>query len=174
MDTVAQEMCASKKTIYQWFANKDNLVEASLEQFLEQVKIEPVSEAGNSVEDLVKMLQVLNQKVATVNVTFFLDIKKYHSVANQKLQTYLNQELRPYLINNLITGIAAGFYRQDLDPEIAARLCIAKFTLIVDQEVYPVGPFNQQEVRWQVFKLFLLGIVTAKGRRYLLPPPGTE
>jgi AcrR family transcriptional regulator len=167
MDAVAQEMCTSKKTIYQSFDNKEKLVEASLEKFLEQLKPEPADVAENSVEELVKTLRKLNQKVAEITSPFFHDLKKYHSKANQTLENYLAEELRPYLIQNLKTGIEQRLYRPEIDPEIVAELCIANFTVVVDHDVFPTPKYNQQEVRLQVFRLFLLGIVTPEGKAFL-------
>src|SRR6478752_10452230 len=131
MDTIAQEMCASKKTIYQWFGNKEELVEASLEEFLEQVKLPPENQTNNSVEELVNTLRLLNEQVAGVNISFFFDLEKYHATAHRKLQQFLTAELRPYLISNLKKGILQGFYRQEINPEIVARLCIANFSVVV-------------------------------------------
>ena len=173
MDTVAQEMGASKKTIYQWFENKDQLVEAALNAFLEEVKIKPEEQEENSVIDLVKTLRLHNQKVAGINVSFFFDLQKYHAKASQQLDDYLNNELRPYFINNLKRGIAQGFYREDINPEIVASLCIATFSVVVDQEVFPAQKYHQLEVRLQVFRLFLLGILTGEGESFL-PLPAEE
>jgi|SRR5688572_5616455 len=172
MDTVAQEIGASKKTIYQWFENKDQLVEAALNAFLEEVKIKPEEQEENSVTDLVKTLRLHNQKVAGINVSFFFDLQKYHSKANQMLDAYLNNELRPYFINNLKRGISQGFYRKDINPEIVANLCIATFSVVVDQEVFPAQKYQQLEVRLQVFRLFLLGILTPEGKSFLPVPAG--
>ncbi|KAA9339044.1 TetR/AcrR family transcriptional regulator [Adhaeribacter soli] len=167
MDTVAQELAASKKTIYQWFENKDKLVEAALNEFLQQVRTSSENSPENSVEALVKTLRLHNEKVVGINVAFFYDLKKYHFQAHQKLDRYLAEELRPYFIKNLQNGIEKGLYRNDIDPEIVANLCIASFSVVVDQDVFPVSQFNQQEVRMQVFKLFLRGIVTSEGKRFL-------
>jgi AcrR family transcriptional regulator len=167
MDTVAQEIGASKKTIYQWYENKDQLVEAALDAFLEEVKTAPEDLEKNSVMELVKTLRLHNQKVADINVSFFYDLQKYHSPANQKLDAYLNNELRPYFINNLKKGILQGFYRNEINPEIVANLCIATFSVVVDQDVFPARQFAQQEVRMQVFTLFLLGILTPEGKQFL-------
>ena len=172
MDTVAKKMGTSKKTIYQWFKNKDKLVEAALEFFLDQVRIDVEDPEENSVEVLVKTLQLHNQKVAAINVSFFFDLKKYHSEANQKLDNYLAEELRPFFIRNLKNGIAQGFYRKDMNPEIVANLCIATFSVVVDQEVFPAQQYQQKEVRLQVFRLFLLGILTLVGKAFL--PLSTE
>lgn len=167
MDTVAQEMGASKKTLYQWFENKDQLVEAALNAFLEEVKIKSEDQEENSVIDLVKTLRLHNQKVAAMNASFFYDLQKYHANASQQLDGYLNNELRPYFIKNLKRGISQGFYRKEINPEIVANLCIATFSVVVDQEVFPVQQFAQQEVRLQVFTLFLQGILTSEGKTFL-------
>lgn len=167
MDTVAQEIGASKKTLYQWFKNKDQLVEAALAEFLNQVKVQPENATVNSVEGLVKTLRLHNQKVAAITVSFFYDLKKYHSAAHRKLENYLANELRPYFIQNLKNGIEQGFYRNDIHPEIVADVCIANFSLVVDPQVFPVQKFTQQEIRFQVFSLFLRGIVTPEGKALL-------
>ena len=101
METVAQEIGASKKTIYQWYCNKDQLVEAALNEFLEEVKIPLEAQEENSVTDLVKTLRLHNQKVAAMNASFFFDLQKYHTKASQQLDAYLNEELRPYFIQNM-------------------------------------------------------------------------
>ena len=167
MDTVAQELGASKKTLYQWYENKDKLVEAALDEFLEQVKFSLQDPEENSVEALVKTLRLQNEKVAGINVSFFYDLKKYHSPASRKLDLYLAEELRPYFIQNLKTGVAQGLYRSEINPEIVANLCIATFSVVVDQDVFPASQFPQPEVRLQVFTLFLLGIVTPEGKAFL-------
>ena len=173
MDTVAQQMGASKKTIYQHFLNKDSLVAAALELFLEQVKFEAEKPEENSVEALIKTLRLKNEKVAAINVSFFYDLQKYHAAANQKLTAYLAEIFRPYLIRNLKAGISQGFYRQDLHPEIVADLCIATFSVVTDQDVFPAQKYPQLKVRLQAFRLFLLGILTPEGKAFL-PHPSEE
>ncbi len=173
MDAVAQEMCASKKTIYQWFANKDNLVDATLNEFLEQVKLRDQEPAENSVVALVQTLRKLNQKVAAINGSFFHDLKKYHANTNRKLENYLAEELRPYFVQNLKAGIEQDLYRPEIEPEIVADLCLHTFSVVTDPDVFPVGKYQQTEVRLQVFRLYLNGILTDKGRTFL-PVPDTE
>lgn len=173
LDTVAQQLGVSKKTIYQHFATKETLVEAALEQFLEQVNCNTANPDENSVEALVETLRLKNEKVAAINVSFFYDLQKYHAAAHQKLTAYLAGTFRPFLIRNLRTGIAQGLYRPDLHPEIVADLCIATFSVVTDEDVFPAQQYPQPEVRLQAFKLFLLGILTPKGQVFL-PAPAVE
>src|SRR5688500_16497450 len=128
MDDIARQIGTSKKTIYQWFATKDELVEESLKQFINQLEDEPIEKPSNSLEALYHKILNINNRLTEIHISFFNDLRKYHWQAYQVLENYQNYQLRDFFIGNLQQGKEQGFYRPDLNVEIIARFCILQFS----------------------------------------------
>ncbi|KAA5546643.1 TetR/AcrR family transcriptional regulator [Adhaeribacter rhizoryzae] len=167
MDDIALNLGMSKKTIYRWFENKDQLVEEALTTYLNEIKIECTPSNSNAIEEFCLELNNIIKKLLQFHTSFFYDLKKYHNQAYLIWQSYKQQHIIQHLKANLAQGISAGLYRPDVDADITARLYTGQLETIFDSELFPAGKFNLQETYRQTLKNFIMGVASAEGHKIL-------
>ena len=167
MDDIAVNLGISKKTIYKWFENKDQLVEEALTTYLNQIKSECNQGDTNAIEEFCLNINNLIKHLLLFHTSFFYDLKKYHSQAYQAWYEYKQQNIIQLFKANLSQGILSGLYRPDVDADITARLYTGQLETIFNSELFPAGKFNMQETYQQNMKNFILGVVSKEGCKTL-------
>lgn len=165
MDDIASELGISKKTIYQHFEDKNTLVAAVTEYAIDNEHcrdLELIQKASNPIEEILLSTQMMRDMLANVNPAIFHDLQKYYPAAWQK---YLSNKdrFKEIVIKNLIAGKEQGYYREDIDVEILARLRIETVDLAFNVHVFPTKEFNLLNTQLEFIKHFIRGIVTEKG-----------
>lgn len=168
MDDIAHHLGISKKTLYQHFTDKDDIVSAAMHDFISKrcVEFEGVkAKVKNAVEELVLMSERLKESVKKANPSMLFDIQKYHQKAWEMWKNHRNKYIREVLMNNLREGIEQGYYRDDMNPEIVATIRLEMIQLGFDDQVFPKDEFSTAEVQLQLLEHFTQGILTPKGRK---------
>jgi AcrR family transcriptional regulator len=170
MDDIAQHLGVSKKTIYKWFQNKEEIVHSTLQNQLSQVERDcdcAIREAENAVDELF-MVMMLNKKVLSeIHPSIFYDLQKYHPSSWQLWVAHRNSFILSKIVANLERGIREGLYRQDLDIELMARLRLALIDISFSPDAFPPEQFHPERVQSTFFEHFLLGIATLKGHKLI-------
>jgi len=84
MDDLARELGISKKTIYKFFSDKNELVSAiiSMKVEMEQAVCSGCAQhAENAIESMMSVTKVVTENIGNINPTVFYDLEKYHSEA---------------------------------------------------------------------------------------------
>jgi AcrR family transcriptional regulator len=171
MDDIARHLAVSKKTLYQHFADKDDLVMMVSKAILERHTVEFESirvSTENPVEELAKISLCMKKNMEGLNPALLFDLQKYHAKAWNLWLDFKNKYLRESVIVNLKKGMADGYIRTDIDSEVMAALRIEQVQLAFNQDVFPRERFNLAEVQVQIFDHFVFGLVTEKGRKLYL------
>jgi AcrR family transcriptional regulator len=170
MDDIAAHLSMSKKTIYKWFQNKDQVVDAALRVYLLDINVDCCqisTKASNAIEELFTIMQMIRQKMAGVHPVVFYDLQKYHPEAFKVWTAFKNEVLLQQILANLRKGVAEGFYRSDFDLEIMARLRLLQVEHAFNPDFFPPDKFNLQQVQLTILDHFMLGIATLKGHRLI-------
>lgn len=170
MDDIARELSISKKTIYQFFKDKNEIVCAATQEHLqkEEEQMEQLErESENVIEFLVKITRMIRQHVATVNPCAIMDLQKHFPEGWKIFVHYKKKVFLQTIIKTLYRGQQEGYFREDFNPEIVAVLRIEQVQLCFDDRVFPRSKYDIVEVQVQVFRHFIEGIMTQKGRDLL-------
>ncbi|EJF11804.1 TetR/AcrR family transcriptional regulator [Pontibacter sp. BAB1700] len=170
MDDIAQHLSMSKKTIYKWFSNKDEIVYWAINSYLSSVDADCErcrQEAPNAIEELFSIMKTTRQVFASIHPGIFFDLQKYHANAWQKWQEYKNHDFLHRIKDNLRRGISEGLFRQDLDVEVIARLRLAQIEVPFDETLFPRFQFELLHVQTASLEYFMLGIATLKGHKMI-------
>ncbi len=170
MDDIALSLGVSKKTLYRWFENKDQLVVAMLQEHLDKMEADCCTfctEAKNAIEELFQIMQMIRQQLAGIHPSVFYDLQKYHQPAWQIWTTYKNKFIMQQITQNLQAGIEQGLYRTDFDLEIIARLRLAQMEDVFNPEIFPPEKFELQTVQLATIEHFMRGIASLKGHKLI-------
>ena len=164
MDDVAHEMGISKRTIYELYETKEELLyEVVVIHFKhrEEVMEQVVSRCSNVMEIL---LEVYHMKVAdfkNTNPLFFTEMIRYPLL--QKFLVEQNKQMREHSFVFFKRGIDEGYFRGDLDYEMAGLLFDAMGQYIMEKELY--RSYSIEEIFKNIVFVSLRGLCTEKGIR---------
>ena len=167
MDDLARELGMSKKTVYQYVENKADLIQKVFEDHLEEEKqtlAQYRSEATNAIDEMIQIARHMIRALRTYSVTVLYDLQKYYRGTWQLMSNVHEQHFFRVIKDNLERGIAEGMYRQDINPDIVARLYISKSSSAADQECFPLSEYPVEELFVELMNYHLHGIVSQKGR----------
>jgi AcrR family transcriptional regulator len=170
MDDIARHFGMSKKTLYQFFKDKNDLVNTLVKEKISE-DCDHMCDIGtgaeNAFEALVKMLNYHEEFFGKINPIVIHDLKKYHPEAWNELQSFKSEVVSKAMEDILQRGIEEGDIRPDVDPLIMARLRIYQVELGFDQRIYPLSSFNTWKVQLQLLEHFIYGVASDKGRQTL-------
>lgn len=170
MDDVARHLAVSKKTLYRYFADKNDMVYQCCMHDLEKRKAAFATiqaKAVDSVQELVLMMENMQTMLSSINPNLLFEVRKYHQQAWQIYVDFKEQFMMQSISNNLMRGMEAGIYREDLNVRILARLRLEEVEMGFNPDVYPSTKFHLKDVQMGLFDHFLHGITTPKGQKLI-------
>jgi AcrR family transcriptional regulator len=171
MDDIASKVGMSKKTIYQYFRDKDELVEAVVEDVLTKNECNcdiDRKNAENAVHEVFLSMDMLTEMFRSMNASVIYDLEKYHPKAFQKFLQYKNQYLYNVIKDNLKRGISEELYRSEINIEILSRYRLELMLLPFNPEFLRASKANLLEAEQEMITHFLFGLVNLKGFKLIL------
>lgn len=171
MDDIARHLSVSKKTLYQHFADKEDIVTLTCQGHLHRNagEFENIHKTSrNAIEELVQLSVCLKRNVQDMNPSLLFDLQKYHPKAWRVWLDHKNKFIRESVVRNLKQGIAEGYFRPDIDPEVIASMRLEMVQLAFNEEIFPREKFRLADVHMQIFDHFVMGLLTDKGRKLYL------
>jgi AcrR family transcriptional regulator len=166
MDDIASQLGISKKTIYQFYKDKDALVMAVInfeleEQALKCKKTQAIAE--NAVHEMFMILEDIQHMFKNMNPMTMNELAKYHPLAFERIQHHKDAFMHQIIKENLIKGVAEGLYRKDIDPEILSIYRIETSFVPFNSSLYPYSKFDIGKVTIQIIENFIYGVMSVKG-----------
>lgn len=168
MDDIARHLGVSKKTLYQHFADKEDIVTMACKAHLERnaAEFEAIQKtAKNAIDELAKLSVCLKRNMQDLNPSLMFDLQKYHPRAWAEWMNHKNKFIRKSVERNLKQGIEEGYFRPEIDPAVISAVRLELVQVAFNEEIFPREQFRLQEVQMQIFDHFVYGLVTDKGRK---------
>jgi AcrR family transcriptional regulator len=166
MDSLANHLGISKRTIYEAFSDKDELLTGVLKWMAEKQRelIKRVlDDSENAIVAIFKLLEVNMVHFQEMSPAFQADIRKYHHDVLMKKSD--DSEMSDYRDNiQLIEkGIKEKLFRKEINPDLANRCLYSLVRSVMDQDLYPFEQFTRREIIQNTFINYLRGISTDAG-----------
>lgn len=166
MDDVASELGISKKTLYQFVTDKDDLVGKFIDNEIElrQEEISKCFKIGfNAIEELVEISIFMNKMMRDQNPATENDLRKYYPHHYQKTVKTRRERMYKYVLLNLKKGKEEGLYREDMNEEVIAKLYLSRSENIHFSELFTVEEFTSIKLFVELLTYHVRGIATEKG-----------
>lgn len=167
MDDIAQALSISKKTIYQYFKDKDELVTLITAAHIERDRVElttVINEASDAIDELFKLSLCIRKHIKDVNPSLLFDLQKYHPNAWDLWLDYKNVFIKNSIHDVIIRGKKEGHFRESIDAEILATYRVEAIELTFNGKMFPTDKFDFTEVQMMIFDHFVHGLMTIKGQ----------
>ena len=170
MDEVANHLGMSKKTIYQFYTDKEALVEDVIDIEINSNQAECIShkeKSENAIHEVFMAVDMLLDLLTKMNPTVIFDLDKYHPKAFKKYNDYKNKFLYTIIKENLEWGKTEGLYREEIQSDILARFRLASMFLLFNPELFPLGKHGLAVVITEMTDNFLYGLASLKGQKLI-------
>jgi AcrR family transcriptional regulator len=166
MDDIAREIGISKKTLYQFVTDKDDLVGKFVENeiAIRQEEICKCFRIGfNAIEELFEISVFMNKLMREQNPATDHDLRKYYPHHYQKTVNTRRERMYSYVLLNLKKGKEEGLYREDMDDEAIAKLYLSRSENVHFNELFTVEEFTSRKLFLELLNYHIRGIATEKG-----------
>mgnify|MGYP001456076411 FL=1 len=166
VDDICKECGISKKTIYNYYSDKQSLANETIKYHYnnlhKEIK-EIIDLSDNSIETFFKISSHFRETLNDTTPLFVHDLKKFHPDLYNNHQDYKENLFEKSLQKVLIKGKNEGFIRDDINDTIVSKLRIEMIEIGFNQDVFPLKKYNYRDIQLISFDLFLRGIVTTDG-----------
>lgn len=170
MDDIAKHLAISKKTIYKYYADKNDVVEDMTLQLMKKNEKEfqtIADESTNVVEEVFTMMKHMGNMFAQMNSNLFYDMQKYHPNCWKSFQDFKEECIERMVEDSVKRGIKQGLVRSDISTKIIARLRMEEVEMGFNPEAFPPNKFKIIDVQLALLDHFLHGICTLKGHKLI-------
>jgi AcrR family transcriptional regulator len=171
MDDIASKLGMSKKTIYQFYKDKDELVEEVIGTLIftnQETCLADKQKADNAVHEIFIAMDMVTEIFKTMNPSVLFDLQKYHPAAFAKFLNHKNEFLLSMMRQNIQRGIDEEFYRPEINVEVMARYRVESMFIPFNPEFVRNAKASFLDIEQEVITHFLFGLVTLKGYKMVL------
>lgn len=166
VDDICKECGISKKTIYNYYSDKQSLANETIIYHYNNLHKEIkaiIDLSDNSIETFFKISSHFRETLNDTTPLFVHDLKKFHPELYNNHQDYKENLFEKSIQKVLIKGKDEGFIRDDINDKIVSKLRIEMIEIGFNQDVFPLKKYDYRDIQLISFDLFLRGIVTTDG-----------
>ena len=169
MDDVAAEFGISKKTLYQYFKDKEDLVHQVIEYYLENPIFNLNKEGlGNAIDRIIALRKHVSQIIKHYNNHLEYDLKKTYPMLYKKVYDFKRQRIYSDTVRNISDGMKSGLFRKDLNPDFIAKIQVGRmlYTCNPDNQIFDAHELATIQLFDEVMDYHMHAICTEEGKAY--------
>lgn len=166
MDDIAKELGISKKTIYQHFKDKEEIISIATQKHMEyecDIMRDVRNNSENAVEQLFLISKCMRNSFSHINSSILYDLRKYYKKAWEIYRKFEKEVIYREIENTLKNGIKEGYFRKEINVPILTKLRMNQIRMSFDQELFPQREYSILDVQTQLLEHFTYGILSEKG-----------
>ena len=166
MDDVARHLGISKKTLYEYFQDKEDLVRKVV--LLDHEKLNKffgdISDGTlNAVEELLELYKLIHHMFRDYNPSMEYDIRKYYPDLFNNMKKIRRKRMFETVYHNLKKGKSEGLYRKEMDSRIIAKLHVLRIENMFENELFTVKEITSFKFFHEIFFYHVHGILNLEG-----------
>jgi len=170
MDEIAKEAGVSKKTIYCFYKDKKNLVEAFINHYIIENPNLTLSDSEhlNAIESLFNFKEKIEDIFELAKNNLDYDLKRLYPKIHRRLVDFKRKLIYRIEVSLLEKGKKEGLFRQELDNDFVARMSIGRSLLVFnpENEIFTEKECLSNSTFDKIADFHLHAICTPKGIEY--------
>lgn len=166
MDYIAQEMGISKKTLYEYFSNKDELVMNTLDYIIDKVETE-LTRCKNLNLSAIEELFTISKNIKTIvnneRNTCYIQLKRFYPELFNKVIVKQKELIESMIVENLKKGITEQSYRAAIDVPLVSRIHYNALVTAEEGEDFEDFDYTIWHIKEYIMELLVRSIATEKG-----------
>ncbi len=171
MDEIANQLGVSKKTIYQSFSDKNELVDAVIVDILKYNKDCCQGyklNSQNAIHEVFQALEMLQVMFDNMNPAILHDIERNHLATYKKFKEFKYKYLFEIVKDNIERGKKEELYRPEVNTDVVAKVRLETMMMPFNEQLFPKNKFSLVTLQQQLIEYFLFGIASLKGYRLIV------
>lgn len=166
MDDVAKENGISKKTLYKFVSDKNDLIRRVVE--FESKRLIALRQAIylkelNAIEEVFAMHPIILEIMKKYNPVIEYDLKKYHNDIYQEIMNLKAEQMYEHVVLNLKKGIEEGLYRKNIDVDIIAKIRVSTEISRMQSEKVELAHIDGEKALMQLIEYHLRAVCSPEG-----------
>lgn len=169
MDDISRNLGISKKTLYQYFRSKEDLImklfeydDAKWEAEFSKVHIEQL----NAIDILFYASSMVAKQMNQLNPKLKFELRKYYEPIFNQFFNRKRSQIFDHISKNMQKGISEGLYRSDVNIELTAGLYVKNLVDMHNQDFCFVENITFEQIFEVMFETHIRAISTAEGIAY--------
>lgn len=170
MDQIANAMGISKKTIYNFFENKTELVKAVTSYMFNSITkgiTEIKKTSDNPISEIYDVNLFLIKYLKKESVSPLYQLEKYYPLIHKEINKKQFDFITKSTTESLKSGIKLGLFRMDIKIDFISRLYFKGMIGIRDLDTFPTKLYDPVKLKIDFIEYHLRAIVTEKGLKKL-------
>ena len=170
MDDVSRELGISKKTLYQYFSDKNDLVKKAIDREIERIHKgfnDIINQNLNAIEEILEFNKIASTVINTHSSSALYDLKKYYPELHENIVKIWSERMYELILKNLQKGKTQGLFRKDLNDEVIAKLHVSRIMIMTENDLFTHEELVSKEVAREIYIYHIHGIANAKGLEIL-------
>ena len=170
MGSISSLQHISKKTLYNYFKDKNDLVCSCMSFELDRSSkdVEAIVKKDlNAIDQSYEMSQYVINQLTNMNPTLFTELEAFHPEALKLFEVHQKDCIGQTIRKNIEKGIKEGLYRPDLNIEIVTSIYMTLMYNLISARLVNTNNFSFSEIYMEFFKYHIYGISSEKGQSYL-------
>lgn len=163
MDDIARKLKISKRTLYEIYDNKEQLLLESVARRIHEfdATLERFDSSGEKqvIDILLEFYRLQMEELRDMNPVYYEDLHKYPRVMSFLEQ--VNKEHKAHSKDFFKRGVLEGYFRNDFNYELISLLGNNVMQNVMECKLY--NTYSLQDIFRNVVMLFIRGLCTAKG-----------
>ena len=170
MDDIANHLGMSKKTLYQYFADKDELVWGVVDRHINDMEYKCKlchNDAKDAIHEIFMTMERIMEEFSNMNPMLLHDLEKFHFRAYQRFREHKDKYLLQIIRDNIEWGIKEELYRSDVNVDVMSKFRIESMLIPFNVSVFPPNKYNLATTSEMIIENFTYGLATIKGHKLI-------
>jgi AcrR family transcriptional regulator len=170
MDDIAKHLGMSKKTIYQYYKEKDEIIHKLMQAHIKKDECtfsESYEKAANIVDEVFSMMKNIQDIFSKINPQFIYELQKYYPQTWKLFKDFKEDFIVKMVEKSIEKGKNEGHVREDVNVKVLARLRMEQIEWAMNPASFPPDKFKILDVQLTLVEHFLYGICTLKGHKLI-------
>ncbi|MDX9852340.1 MAG: TetR/AcrR family transcriptional regulator [Tenuifilaceae bacterium] len=170
MSDIANQIGVSKKTLYNFFKDKEELVEQYVECDIKMLddEFEAIfAKNYDALDELFAINKMIQHKIQSLGHAVLFDLKKYYPKQYRRFADYRRERVMANVRSNIRKGKSSGLYRSDVDEELMCKLHVVRLEGMLTSEAFTLENFTADEAFLNSMIYHIRGVATEQGIKAL-------
>ncbi len=170
MDDVAKELGISKKTVYQYVSDKDDLVKKTMLLHIQSMDVACMrvfKSEENAILQILKIAEMMISLHKEMNPSLLFDLRKFHPETYEMYTVHRESTIFKELIDNLRLGISQKLYRENINTSVTAGFYMTLIEASISSEINALANLSFAEKYNFLIDYHLNAICTEKGLEFI-------
>lgn len=160
----------SKKTLYRFFRDKDDLVKSVMASELSKTdtEVKAILEKGlNAIDESFEISSHVMDNISELHPQLFFELENYYPEAYKMYEEHQENCIRVSITKNMEKGIKEGLYRSDLNVGVIVSIYLTTLYNLISAKLLNTKNYSFSTIYRELFIYHTHGISSQKGLDYL-------